>query len=166
MLGLVLSVRVLYVPVPVLRCFFFFFFLFLFFFFLPPLNLALLINNNRGTGVVMISAQSIYTMATGHIPCLYQVDQTIQYQSGIPFKVSMLRCQIDREWTLKSADRKPLRMTGEIKLVRHAPVYRYVRTSSYSCHERFFFWFYLLHFSKCTYPVLCSIVVTSLIIIS
>ena len=45
----------------------------------------------------MISAQSIYTMATGHIPCLYQVDQTIQYQSGIPFKVSMLRCQIDRE---------------------------------------------------------------------
>ena len=27
----------------------------------------------------MISAQSIYTMATGHIPCLYQVNQTIQY---------------------------------------------------------------------------------------
>lgn len=54
----------------------------------------------------MISAQSINTMAMATFHALDQVNQTIQYWVGIRFKVSMLRRQIDRDWTLKSADRK------------------------------------------------------------
>lgn len=68
-----------------------------FFFFCSPLNLTLFINSNRRAGLVMVSAQSIivhihHGQATYHV----LTDNLIPSPVSRRFKVSMLRCQIDR----------------------------------------------------------------------